>query len=81
MNSPQWHQDEEWRQRVIRQAVLLGFSAYEYFLFDNGEDRNSRWGFRFDGIRREGYTTLYGAAFDYMRLMKIPPHIIGEYRG
>ena len=93
-NSPQWYRDEEYRQSVIRKALLLGFSAMEHpaYLVSlqsgshtviTGAHRNDKtwWSFHFEGTERTGYKTLYSAAHDYLRVLKVPPEVIGDYRG
>jgi hypothetical protein len=82
-NSPQWHRDEEYRQSVIRKALLLGFSCEEYRGAHKGDGSllHPKWSFNFEGARHEGYASCYSAAFDYLRLLKIPPEVIGDYRG
>lgn len=89
MQSPQFLADEEFRQRVVRQALLLGFSAEEYSEEIITNHRTTpvtfasrpRWRFMFEGHMRTQYGSLYAAAFDYCRLMGLPNSIIGEYRG
>jgi hypothetical protein len=71
-----FEQDEEFRQSVIRKALLLGFCAGEW-----DEACNNRWAFMFEGKLRTGYCSCYSAAYDYLRLLKIPHEVIGDFRG
>lgn len=78
-NSPEWYRDEEFRQRVIRQAILLGFEASEEFMPSglSSEKAQFVWRFNFEGHTRGNYSSLYTAALEYLRLMKVPNKIIG----
>lgn len=76
---------------MIRKALLLGFEAEEYErLVDMLAKPNKafmepvyklEWRFCYDGIWRDGYATLYSAAFDYCRLCGLPDNVIGDFRG
>jgi hypothetical protein len=83
VHGAQWDRDEEYRQSVIRKALLLGFECEEYELvaISIGEYKASGWRFMFDGIMRTNYPSCYSAAFDYLRLMEVPIEVIGDYRG
>lgn len=77
---------------MIRKALLLGFEAEEYEHIHqplaNPIDTaimepvyKLEWRFCYDGIWRDGYATLYSAAFDYCRLCGLPDNVIGDFRG
>jgi len=81
------HADEdEFRQSVIRKALLLGFSCEEQ---PNAAGADMLRRFMFRRFNEEanmthvhtGYASIYAAAYDYLRLLKIPPEVIGDYRG
>lgn len=74
---PQWRRDEEFRQSVIRKALLLGFECEE---LPSG-DVYPWYQFTWEGYSRGRYRSKYSAADDYLRLMKIPHEVIGDYRG
>lgn len=80
-----WRRDEEYRQSVIRKALLMGFSCEEYEVGRMSSlgagPTYKRWRFMFDSSQRDGYNSLYSAAFDYLRLLKVPLEVIGDYRG
>ena len=81
--------DREFSERVIRQALLLGFSCEEYSeeVIVNRHvspvqfRSEARYKFMFRDLPRTGYHSQYSAAYDYMRLLEVPHEIIGEYRG
>ena len=87
--SRQWQRDEEFRQSVIRKALLLGFACEE----DNDLSQHMpagelcRFSFRHWNEKANmtyvhtGYASIYAAAWDYLRLLKIPPEVIGDFRG
>lgn len=65
-----WERGEEYRQSVIRKAVLLGFQAYEY-----NTHGATLWAFMHEGKERNHYGTIYGAAYDFLRLNNLT-HLI-----
>ncbi len=82
MNEPsihgsQWAREEEYRQSVIRKALLLGFSAEEY---SEANHLRPFWRFTFEGKQRQQYASLYSAAFDYLRLLG-QWELAGRYSG
>jgi hypothetical protein len=72
----QWYRDEEYRQSVIRKALLLGFSAVE----NKGLFANTMWSFTLQGKIYGYYTSCYSAAYGYLRLIE-QEHLAGEYKG
>lgn len=77
--------DEEFRQRVVRQAILLGFSCHTY---DEEVIVNRHvspvqfrtatlYAFWYEDIERRGYMALYKAALEYMRLIGFPLDRVG----
>lgn len=84
---------KEFRARVVRQAILLGFEAEEYEISNMGfvpderrrKEKNvltvsteTRWRFNFENITRMSYLTEYHAALEYLRLIKFPRDKIGR---
>lgn len=65
----------QFRARVVRQAILLGFEAEQY------EVEPSRWRFVFKGITRMSYNSEYSAALEYLRLIDFPREKVGRVRG
>lgn len=80
-HGPQWDRDEEYRQSVIRKALLLGFSCRERPLFTHEGRKPGSIEFDFEGTVRVGYASIYSAAYEFLRLSKIPLSVIGDYRG
>lgn len=76
-----YREGEEFRERVVRQAIMLGFEAEEYEIpwQSQPEKKQKRWMFKspVDGIMR-GYASVYSAALEYLRLAKYPEHLIGR---
>jgi hypothetical protein len=89
IHGPQWDRDEEYRQSVIRKALLLGFECEEYMVpyvsnrhvnpVEFGEKPMYR--FKHGDLTRGSYGSIYSAAFDYLRLVGLPLEVIGAYRG
>lgn len=73
------------RERVVRQAILLGFEAEEYEQTATSFNQpnlvikvETRWRFEFEGITRMAYASEYSAALEYLRLIKFPRDKIGR---
>lgn len=75
-HEPHWTAEEEFKRTVILRAQLLGFTAQEIQLNNLGR---TAWEFEFKGIRRFQYASLYSAAYDYLRLMRVPWEVVGNY--
>lgn len=81
-----FNRDEEFRQTVIRQAIMLGMQAeeYEYIDYARGKfvvRKSKRWRFKDDDGEFYGaYISLYSAAFDYLRIIEVPTEVIGVIR-
>jgi hypothetical protein len=83
-----FNRDEEFRQTVIRQAIMLGFEAEEYTVERPHSTvhrimggTQARWRFKaHDGEFYGAYSSVYSAAFDYLRLLKVPNEVIGVVR-
>jgi hypothetical protein len=84
-HGPWWDEEEDFMQAVIRKAVLLGFTAEQYTLSEasyvTGE-HGTYWRFTHGGRVRSQYSSLYSAAYEFMRLNDYLP-LLGEmyYRG
>ncbi len=70
---------EEEQAFVLRKAMLLGFEAEEYDASAKNEYGNivefyeqTRWCFRLEGRLRLGYSDVYHAALEYLRLLNVP---------
>lgn len=77
-----FNRDEEFRQTVIRQAIMLGLQAEEYnHDMVSGQKLivTKRWRFKSptDSEFYGAYSSLYSAAFDYLRLIEVPTEVIG----
>lgn len=80
-HGPQWDRDEEFRQSVIRKALLLGFSCCSDQIGTSPAHTGTWYHFYLEGRPYYGYMSIYSAAYDYLRLMQVPLKVIGDYRG
>lgn len=80
-NSPQWHRDEEYRQSVIRKALLLGFECQHRPRYTHNGREEGSYEFVLNGETYRSYGSIYSAAYEYLRLLKVPQEVIGDYRG
>lgn len=83
MHNWRHREGEEFRERVVRQAIMLGFEAEEYevpSVIPVELERAKRW--KFDspvtGGILLGYASVYSAALEFLRLSKFPEHLIGR---
>lgn len=74
IHGPQWDRDEEYRQSVIRKALLLGFECH-----DTGVAHRRFW-FTLNDLHYSGYASQYSAAYEFLRLQGLS-HLAGDYRG
>jgi hypothetical protein len=89
IHGPQWDRDEEYRQSVIRKALLLGFECEKYmvsYIVDRHKNpiefgESPMYRFTYEDSVRNSYGSIYSAAFDYLRLVGLPLEVIGDYRG
>lgn len=77
IHGPQWDRDEEYRQSVIRKAMLLGFECRQVGSFP-GE--MPRYEFEMKGQVFHHYASIYSAAYEFLRLQGLS-HLAGDYRG
>lgn len=80
-----FNRDEEFRQRVIRQALMLGMQAEEYntagtSVPDRTRSQYIRWRFKYKEAWYFAYPSLYSAAFEYLRMLEVPNEVIGVVR-
>lgn len=75
-----FNRDEEFRQTVIRQAIMLGMQAKEIPIFTHDGPKPGRWKLFWNEQEYSGYVSLYSAALDYLRLAKFPAELIGVVR-
>ncbi len=92
IHGPQWDRDEEFRQSVIRKAMLLGFECEEHPVSARPYQHNTtrigqadivtewRWRFTLESETYTGYASIYSAAYEFLRLQGLS-HLAGDYRG
>lgn len=74
-------ESEEFRERAVRQAIMLGFSAEEYEIVLSADPNYTvkRWKYETpDGNERSGFASVYSAALEFLWLAKYPEHLIGR---
>ncbi len=77
IHGPQWDRDEEFRQSVIRKALLLGFEAHQ---IGPSPGKLPKYQFTLYGNTYGHYASMYSAAYEFMRLKGLS-HLAGKYHG
>ena len=73
-----FREGEAFRERVLRQALMLGFEAEEYRV-EHTFGFQMRWRFKHtDGRHYGSYASCYSAALEYLRLNGFPMEKVGR---
>jgi len=74
-----YRMDKEFRETVVRQALLLGFEAAERGIYtDEAKGVPTRVYFVHNGVKYDGYASVFSAALEYLRLINFPEEKIGK---